>query len=86
VFVPGKPFQPSLIYVGKQGAYPRVEHLKGATWIGSGLTRNNWIRLERIVRDKHSSLVKKIVNYVRKKFDRFGPCRFITLPYFSLSA
>jgi hypothetical protein len=58
--------------VGKQGAYPRVEHLKGATWIGSGLTRNNWIRLERIVRDKHSSLVKKIVNYVRKKFDNIG--------------
>ncbi len=28
MFVPGKPFQPSLIIAGKAGAYPRVEHLK----------------------------------------------------------
>jgi hypothetical protein len=31
VFVSGKPFQPSLMFVGKAGAYPRVEHLKGLT-------------------------------------------------------
>ncbi len=29
VFLPGKPFQPSLMFAGKAGAYPRVEHLKG---------------------------------------------------------
>ncbi len=29
MFVPGKPFQLSLMFVGKAGAYPRVEHLKG---------------------------------------------------------
>jgi hypothetical protein len=29
VFVPGKPFQPSQMFVGK--AYPRVEHLKFAS-------------------------------------------------------
>jgi hypothetical protein len=29
-FVPGKPFQPSLIWV-RPGAYPRLEHLKGAS-------------------------------------------------------
>jgi hypothetical protein len=28
MFVPGKPFHPSLMLVGKAGAYPRVEHLK----------------------------------------------------------
>ncbi len=30
MFVPGKPFQLSLMFAGKAGAYPRVEHLKGA--------------------------------------------------------
>ncbi len=30
-FVPGKSFQPSLIFGGKAGAYPRVEHLKGTS-------------------------------------------------------
>jgi hypothetical protein len=30
VFAPGKPFQPSLMFV-LEGAYPRVEHLKGAS-------------------------------------------------------
>ncbi len=27
-FDPGKPFQPSLMFAGKAGTYPRVEHLK----------------------------------------------------------
>jgi hypothetical protein len=27
VLVPGKVFQPSLMFVGKAGAYPRVEHI-----------------------------------------------------------
>ncbi len=26
MFVPDRPFQPSLLFVGKQGAYPRLEH------------------------------------------------------------
>jgi len=30
VFVPGKPLLSSLMLAGKAGAYPRVEHLKGA--------------------------------------------------------
>ncbi len=29
-FVPGKPFQPSLIFVGKARSLPRVEHLNKA--------------------------------------------------------
>jgi hypothetical protein len=32
VFVPGEPFQPSLMSVGKAGAYSRVEYLKGSRW------------------------------------------------------
>jgi hypothetical protein len=31
VFVPGKPFKPSLMFVGKAGAYLRVEPLRGAS-------------------------------------------------------
>ncbi len=31
VFVPGKPFQPGLMFVGEARGYPRVEHLKGAS-------------------------------------------------------
>ncbi len=30
-FVLGKPFHPSKMFAGKAGAYPRVEHLKGAS-------------------------------------------------------
>jgi hypothetical protein len=33
VFVLAKPFQPSIMFVGEAGAYPRVEHLKGSTRI-----------------------------------------------------
>jgi len=36
VFVPGKPFQPSLMFAGKAGAYPRVEHLM-VLWSGRPL-------------------------------------------------
>ncbi len=31
MFAPGKPFQPSLGLWARPGAYPRVEHLKGAS-------------------------------------------------------
>jgi hypothetical protein len=43
------------------------------TQVGSGLTRNYWTRLERLARDKHASLLRKSVNYVRKKFYSTGP-------------
>ena len=31
MFVAGKPLQPSLMFAGKAGAYPRVEYLKDAS-------------------------------------------------------
>ncbi len=31
VFVPGRPFQPGLMFAGKARAYLRIEHLKGAS-------------------------------------------------------
>jgi hypothetical protein len=30
-------------------------------------------RLEMLPRDKHSSLLRKLVNYIREKFYRIGP-------------
>ncbi len=38
-----------------------------------GLIRKQQTRLERLVRDKHSSLLRTYVKYVRKKFHNFGP-------------
>ena len=50
MFVPGKPFQPSLMFAGKAGAYARVEHLKGAS-LGKLRTRNKMFKIF-----KHTSL------------------------------
>jgi len=33
VFVPGRPFQLSLLFAGKAKTYPRVEHLKGVSLV-----------------------------------------------------
>ncbi len=64
VFVPGNPFQSSLMFVGKDWS----------TWyaLHSGLLRQTiqQTRLERLTRDRHSSLLRKIVNYGQKSFIR----------------
>jgi hypothetical protein len=54
-----KPFQPSLMFVNKTGAYPRVEQLKFTSldW-APGLSCKHWTRLERPVRAKHSRLLR----------------------------
>jgi len=44
---------------------------RSLTLVGSGLTRKHWTRLERLARDKNSSLWKS-VNYDRKKFYSTG--------------
>jgi hypothetical protein len=64
---PHKPFQPILMFVGKAGAYPTVEQLK-FTSLGK-----QWPRLERPVRAKHYSSLRKFINYGRKKFYNIGP-------------
>ncbi len=38
------------------------------TWVGSCLTRKHCTMLERFARDIHFSLLRKFVNYDRKKF------------------
>ncbi len=41
--------------------------------VSSILIHNHWTRLERLARDKHSSLLQKFVNYGQKKFYNIGP-------------
>ncbi len=53
------PAKLNLKYVLLEWCFPRV---------GSDLTRKHYTRLERLVGDKHSSLLRKFVNYDRKKF------------------
>jgi hypothetical protein len=58
----------------RPGAYPRVEHLKATfTWAGPSLVCKHHTRMERLVRDKHSSLLQKSVNYSCTKFYSTGP-------------
>jgi hypothetical protein len=65
VFVPGKPFQLNLMFAGKDGAYQN-EAL-------SGLNYKHSTRLERLARDKHSSPLRKSVNFDRNFFIRLTP-------------
>ncbi len=41
--------------------------------IGPGLARKHWNRLEMLARDKHSSLLRKSINYGFNEFDSTGP-------------
>ncbi len=41
--------------------------------LGSLFTHKHYTRLQRLARDKHSSLLRKSVNYDRKKFYSTGP-------------
>jgi hypothetical protein len=51
------------MFVGKDRAYHRVKHL----------THKHQTRLEKLARDKHSSLLLKSVKYVCKKFYSTSP-------------
>ncbi len=79
MFVLGKPFQPSLMFVGKAKSLPK----KGAPfrcsiWLGSGITHNHYNRLEKVVRDKYSSLLQNSV-IDTKGFITLGPLRECTV-------
>jgi hypothetical protein len=45
------------------------------TRVGSWLNHNNLRRLERLDRGKHSSLIRKSINYSRKMLYDIGPWR-----------
>ncbi len=75
MFVPGRPFKPSL-FVGKAGVTERC-----FTRVGSSLTSIHKTRLEKPVRDKHSSLLQAIVNDGHKKFYNVGNrCHIHSIP------
>ncbi len=75
MFAPGKPFQSSLLFVGKARSLP----LNGApqrclTCVGIALPAHTvYTILESLARDKHSSLLQKFVTCGSKKFDTIGP-------------
>jgi hypothetical protein len=52
----------------KSGAHGRC-----FTWAGFSLTREHQARLERLAREKRSSLLQKFVKYVFKKFYKIWP-------------
>ncbi len=43
------------------------------TWVGSGRTHKYLTKLEMLVKDKYSTLLRTFVNYGRKKFCNFRP-------------
>jgi hypothetical protein len=73
VLVPAKPLQRCLLFVGKAGAYLRVEHQKGAS---IGRLRPYYQTLDlagKAFQGKHSSLLQIVVNHGLKCFVQFGP-------------
>ncbi len=66
MLVPGRLFQPCLMFWVRPGAY--LYDLDGCvTRVVSGLTCKQ-TRLESLDKDNYSSLLKTVVNYGRKKF------------------
>jgi len=53
------------------------------TWVGPGQTSKYYIRLERLAREKHSSLLQKSINYDRKKLYRINPSGTYTIKHFT---
>jgi hypothetical protein len=72
VFDPDKLFQPSLMLLVRPGAYPLVAHLKVASLVCSGYTREHKTRLERLAKDKQSSLLRKFLNTNKMGFITFA--------------
>ncbi len=75
-------FYTCLIFLGKARSL-QLERgtIGGSTLVGPSLACKYKTRLERLGRDKHSSLLQKFVNCGRKKFFRIG-----TWPYSKIHA
>ncbi len=70
MFVPGKPLQPSLMFLGKAGgSYPRVEHLKGSVNYGRKkfYSAGPWLGTLAVILDIPSSTRK------------LGPVKFVEI-------
>ncbi len=68
MFATGKAIQPSEMFEGKAIAYLNEAPFRRST-IGQapGHVRKHYTSLERLARDRQSSLLLKLVNYGRKK-------------------
>ncbi len=67
---------PSLVYSlwVRIGAFPRIRHLKGAPLLKAlSLNCKHYTLLERLPKDKQSSLLWTFINYGRKMFCNIGP-------------
>ncbi len=74
MFFPGKPFLLSLRFASKTRILPKIKAIERCfTWLGSRLTRKYETRTERLVRDKHSCLLLKILELQKKSFITLGP-------------
>ncbi len=64
MLVVGTLFKPSLMLAGEARGLPKSGALERCfTRLGSGLTRKHFTRLERLVRDKHSSFFGTFIIY-----------------------
>ncbi len=64
----------SLVYClwARPGAYPRIKYLKGVS-LGRLLPCPLTLYIqERVARDRHSGLLRKLVNYGRKRLYKIG--------------
>ncbi len=67
MLVTERPFQPSLMFVGKARILPYSgPPERSFTYVGSGLTPKHWTRLEWLARDKHSSLLRTLRKFEKK--------------------
>ncbi len=74
VFVPGKPFQPSLMFVSKCTTLIQIGvFLRGSIQEGCGLYRKHQIKPERHDKDKHSSLLQTFIITDEKMFCNTWP-------------
>ncbi len=75
VFIPCKPSQDSIVFVGVAGAYPSETPFRSSILRQApGLAHKQLTKLEMLARSKHSSeLFTKIRNLDSKKFYDIGP-------------
>jgi hypothetical protein len=74
VFVLGRPFQLTLMFVGKVKSAPWIGTPKrSSTQVGSSLTHKHQTRYERPAKEKRYSLLEIFVNYVRKRCITLSP-------------
>jgi hypothetical protein len=78
VFVPGKPFQPCLMFAGKtrtnlsESTFQVLHHR-----VDSWPTHKHLIRLAKLAGNKHSSLLQKFINYGQKSLITLGPRAYV---------